>query len=46
MTAYLVARDPEIITLESNEPPGLIAVFEFPNRVSIVAFCNDRLIKA
>ena len=36
-----IARDPEKITLEGDELPGLIAVFEFPDKDSIVAFYND-----
>ena len=36
-----IARDPEKITLEGDELPGLISVFEFPDRDSIVAFYND-----
>ncbi|HIF11067.1 MAG TPA: DUF1330 domain-containing protein [Sneathiellales bacterium] len=36
-----IARDPEKITLEGDEQPGLVAVFEFPDRDAVVAFYND-----
>ncbi len=36
-----IARDPEKVTLEGDELPGLVAVFEFPDRDSVEAFYND-----
>ena len=36
-----IARDPEKVTLEGDELPGLVALFEFPDRDAIEAFYND-----
>lgn len=36
-----IAKDPEAITLEGDALPGLVAVFEFPDREAVVNFYND-----
>jgi len=36
-----IARDPEKVTLEGDDLPGLAALFEFPDKESVIAFYND-----
>lgn len=36
-----IARDPERVVLEGDDLPGLVAVFEFPDRDAIENFYND-----